>query len=53
VACSRATGCDGRNGGADSDNVTVTEYLSVNAVAKHAEVYAVPSTQRTDTFRIR
>jgi RHS repeat-associated protein len=33
--------------------VGVTEFLSVNAVSKHAEVYAVPGAQRTDTFMVR
>jgi RHS repeat-associated protein len=49
----KLTATGGGNSGSKSNNVGVTEFLSVNAVSKHAEVYAVPGAQRTDTFMVR
>ena len=37
----------------DAGNVTVSEFLSVNAAAQKGEAYAVPDVQRTDTFVVR
>ncbi|MGE3635616.1 MAG: hypothetical protein AB7P00_37270, partial [Sandaracinaceae bacterium] len=49
----KLTATAGANSDWASGNVTVTEFLSVNAVAQQAEVYAVPNVQRTDNFVVR
>ena len=47
------TATSGSDTDSDQQSVTVSEFLSVNAVAEKAEIYAVPDVQRTDTFVVR
>jgi hypothetical protein len=49
----KLTASAGGNSDFDSENVTVAEYLSVNAVAQQAVIYARPEFERTDTFSVR
>jgi hypothetical protein len=49
----KLTAVNGEISGSKSENVGVSEFLSVNAVAQDRDVYAVPNVERTDEFMVR